>query len=81
MPTLGSAAVDEPVDPPSEAVENPSSRDDGELTRLENDLAAIEEAMDRIEEGDLDGYDVLVARFDDPARPAPNAPTGVDEAV
>ena len=73
--------MDEPVDPPSEAAENPSSRDHGELTRLENDLAAIEEAMDRIEEGDLDGYDALVVRSDDPAEPAPSGPTGVDEAV
>ena len=73
--------MDEPVDPPSEAVENPSSRDDDELTRLENDLAAIEEAMDRVEEGDLDGYDALVVRSDDPAEPAPSGPTGVDEAV
>ena len=81
MPTLGSATVEEPVDPGSEAAESSSSRDDGELTRLENDLAAIEEAMDRIEEGDLDGYDALVVRSDDPAEPAPSGPTGVDEAV
>ena len=73
--------MEEPVDPPSEAAENPSSRDDGELTRLENDLAAIEEAMDRIEEGDFDGYDALVVRSDDPAEPAPSSPSGADEAV
>ena len=73
--------MDEPVDPPSEAVENPSSRDDGELTRLENDLEAIEEAMDRIERGDLDGYDTLVVRSDDLSEPAPSGTTGVDEAV
>ena len=59
--------MEEPVDPRSEAAENPSSRDDDELARLENDLAAIEEAMDRVEEGDLDGYDALVGRSDDPA--------------
>jgi len=73
--------VEEPVDPRSEAAESPSSRDDGELARLESDLAAIEEAMDRVEEGDLDGYDALVGRSDDPAEPAPSGPTGVDEAV
>ena len=73
--------MEEPVDPPSEAAANPSSRDDDELTRLENDLAAIEEAMDRIEEGDLDGYDALVVQSDDPAEPGPSGPTGVDEAV
>ncbi len=73
--------MEEPVDPCSEAAESPSSRDDGELTRLENDLAAIEEAMGRVEEGNLDGYDALVMRSDDPAEPAPSDPTGVDEAV
>ena len=73
--------MEEPVDPGSEAAESSSSRDDRELTRLENDLAAIEEAMDRIEEGDLEGYDALVVRSDDPAEPAPSGPTGVDQAV
>ena len=70
--------MEEPVDPCSEAAASPSSRDDGELTRLENDLAAIEEAMDRVEEGDLEGYDALVGRSDDPAEPAPSGPTGAD---
>ncbi len=73
--------MEEPVDPCSEAAESSSSRDDGELTRLENDLATIEEAMDRVEEGDLEGYDALVGRSDDPAEPAPSGPTGADEAV
>ena len=73
--------MEEPVDPCSEAAESSSSRDDGQLTRLENDLAAIEEAMDRVEEGDLEGYDALVVRSDDPAEPAPSGPTGVDQAV
>ena len=70
--------MEEPVAPGSEAAESSSSRDDGELTRLENDLAAIEEAMDRVEEGDLEGYDALVGRSDDPAEPAPSGPTGAD---
>ena len=73
--------MEEPVDPCSEAAESSSSRDDGELTRLENDLAAIEGAMDRVEEGDLEGYDALVGRSDDPAEPGPSGPTGADEAV
>ena len=73
--------MEEPVDPCSEAAESSSSRDDGELTRLENDLATIEEAMDRVEEGDLEGYDALVGRSDDPAEPAPSGPTGAAEAV
>ena len=73
--------MEEPADPGSEAAESSSSRDDGELTRLENDLAAIEEAMDRVEEGDLEGYDALVVRSDDPAEPAPSGPTGVDQAI
>ena len=70
--------MEAPVDPGSEAAESHSSRDDGELTRLENDLATIEEAMDRVEEGDLEGYDALVGRSDDPAEPAPSGPTGAD---
>ena len=73
--------MEEPVDPRSEAAENPSSRDDDELARLENDLTAIEEAMDRVEEGDLDGYDALVVRSDDPAEPTPSGPAGPAEAV
>ena len=73
--------MEEPVDPRSEAAESPSSRDDGELARLENDLAAIEQAMERVEEGDVDGYESLVARFDDPDEPNSSSPTGVDEAV
>ena len=73
--------MEEPVDRGSEAAESSSSRDDGELARLENDLAAIEEAMNRIEEGDLDGYGALVGRSDNPAEPAPSDPTAVDEAV
>ena len=73
--------MEEPVNPRSEAAEKPFGQDDGELERLENDLAAIEEAMDRIEQGDLDGYDTLVVRSDDPSEPAPSGTTGVDEAV
>ena len=73
--------MEQPIDPRSEAAESPSGRDDGELARLENDLAAIEEAMNRIEEGDLDHYDALVVRSDDPAKPAPSSPPGFDEAV
>ena len=69
-------AVEEPVNPRSEGVENPSSRDDGELARLENHLAVIEEAMDRIEEGDLEVYDALVVQFDGPSGLA-----GVEEGV
>ena len=73
--------MEESVDPGSEAAESSSSRDDGELTRLENDLAAIEEAMDRVEEGDLEGYDARVGRSDAPAEPAPSGPTGTAEEV
>ena len=73
--------MEQPIDPRSEAAESPSGRDDGELARLENDLAAIEQAMERVEEGDVDGYESLVARFDDPDEPNSSSPTGVDEAV
>jgi hypothetical protein len=37
--------------------------------------------MNLIEEGDLDHYDALVVRSNDPAEPAPSGPTTVDEAV
>lgn len=37
--------------------------DDDELTRLEEELAVIEAAMDRIENGDLESYDRLVAQL------------------
>ena len=67
--TLDSAPVEEPVDSPSENMEGLSSHDDRELVQLEDDLAVIEQAMERVEEGDLDGYESLVTRFDDSDEP------------
>lgn len=73
--------VEEPVDSPNEAVEGRPDRDNAELARLEDDVAAIEEAMDRIEQGDFDGYDALAMGFDERAETAPSSPVGTEEAV
>jgi len=35
------------------------------LERLEADLATIEAAMDRVDSGDLEGYEAVTARLDD----------------
>ena len=42
-----------------------SDIDDAELDALEADLAAIEVAMERVDGGDLDGYEAVVARLDE----------------
>jgi len=39
--------------------------DDAMLERLEADLATIEAAMDRVDSGDLEGYEAVTARLDD----------------
>ena len=71
---VGSAAVDESADAPDETPEGSSGADGDGLTRLEEELAVIEAAMDRIDNGDLEGYDRLVAQLgqpDDSARIEP----------
>ena len=49
-----------------------SDIDDAELDALEADLAAIEVAMERVDGGDLDGYEAVVARFDEESSEAPD---------
>ena len=49
-----------------------SDIDDAELDALEADLAAIEVAMERVDGGDLDGYEAVAARLDEESSEAPD---------
>ena len=46
--------------------------DDAELDDLEADLAAIEVAMERVDSGDLYGYEAVVARLNEESSEAPD---------
>ena len=56
---------------PSAPVDAPDI-DDAELDALEADLAAIEVAMERVDSGDLDGYEAVVARLNEESSEAPD---------
>ena len=58
-------------EPPPALVDAPDT-DDAELDALEADLAAIEVAMERVDGGDLDGYDAVVARLDEESSEGPD---------
>ena len=58
-------------EPPPALVDAPDT-DDAELDALEADLAAIEVAMERVDGGDLDGYDAVVARLDEESSEVPD---------
>ena len=58
-------------EPPSAPVDT-SDIDDAELDALEADLAAIEVAMERVDGGDLEGYEAVVARLDEESSEAPD---------
>ena len=51
-------------EPPPTPVDAPDI-DDAELDALAADLSAIEVAMERVDDGDLDGYEAVVARLDE----------------
>jgi hypothetical protein len=46
--------------------------DDAELDALEADLATIEVAMERVDSGDLEGYESVAARLDEGSSEAPD---------
>ena len=63
---------DSTIEEPPSAPVDASDIDDAELDALEADLAAIEVAMERVDGGDLDGYEAVVARLDEESSEAPD---------
>jgi hypothetical protein len=71
------AAVTDPsTDPTTDgappAPVDASDIDDAELDALEADLATIEVAMERVDSGDLEGYESVAARLDEGSSGAPD---------
>ena len=71
------AAVTDPsTDPTTDgappAPVDASDIDDAELDALEADLATIEVAMERVDSGDLAGYESVAARLDEGSSGAPD---------
>ena len=63
---------DPTIEEPPSAPVDASDIDDAELDALEADLAAIEVAMERVDGGDLDGYEAVAARRAEAAPAAPD---------
>ena len=67
------AVTDPPTDPPTDpttdgappAPVDPADIDDAGLDALEADLATIEVAMERVDSGDLEGYEWVSTRLDE----------------
>ena len=71
------AAVTDPsTDPTTDgappAPVDASDIDDAELDALEADLATIEVAMERVDSGDLEGYESVATRLDEGSSGAPD---------
>jgi|TARA_B110001454_G_scaffold65500_1_gene63678 hypothetical protein len=71
------AAVTDPsTDPTTDSVPpapvDAPDIDDAELDALEADLATIEVAMERVDSGDLEGYESVTARLDEGSSGAPD---------
>ena len=71
------AAVTDPsTDPTTDgappAPVDASDIDDAELDALEADLATIEVAMERVDSGDLEGYESVAARLDEDSSGTPD---------
>ena len=71
------AAVTDPsTDPTTDgappAPVDASDIDDAELDALESDLATIEVAMERVDSGDLEGYESVSTHLDEDSSGAPD---------
>ena len=71
------AAVTDPSTDPSTdgappAPVDASDIDDAELDALESDLATIEVAMERVDSGDLEGYESVSTHLDEDSSGAPD---------
>ena len=53
------------IEPEFDAPEADAPEEDAELEALESDLATIEAAMDRVDSGDLEGAEAMMARLSD----------------
>ena len=73
-------STDPPTDPSTDpttdgappAPVDPADIDDAGLDALEADLATIEVAMERVDSGDLEGYESVAARLDEGSSGAPD---------
>ena len=63
---------DPTIEEPPPAPVNAPDINDTELDALAADLSAIEVAMERVDDGDLDGYEAVVARLDEESSEAPD---------
>ena len=63
---------DPTIEEPPPAPVNAPDINDTELDALAADLSAIEVAMERVDDGDLDGYEAVVARLDEGSSEAPD---------
>ena len=63
---------DPTIEEPPSAPVDASAIDDAELDALEADLALVVGRMERVDGGDLDGYEAVAARLDEESSEAPD---------